>query len=209
MNNETYIKLSSALPKEAFNTFKKEDTGLDYDITSHNYQYAINRMNEILGVDGWEIDEESTVVDKNGMYEVTKKITVMIGKRVSNATGESMFQIETKKWNYGGGVSKSLADAHKSAITNGLKKTLAMLGVGKETYEQSIDQDVAEQLKVENKAKDVDEVKKIKTKILNCKTKEKLEKMKSVIEKSGLEVKDKTLLVNSYNAKLKTYETKL
>lgn len=206
MHNETYQKLILPLPKEAFQKFTKEETGYDSDIISHNYQYAVNRMNEILGSENWRIDEvDVNSVEKNGLYEVVKKITVSIGK----LNADNQFIILESKWHYGGGTSKSLADAHKSAVTNGLKKTLALFGVGKETYEQSMDDDFFEKIKVENKAKDVDEVKKIKTKIMNCATKEELEKTKPLIEKSGLEIKDKTLLVNSYNSKLKSYETKL
>lgn len=206
MMPETYQKLSVKLPKEAFYKFTKEKTGYNSDIISHNYQYAVNRMNEVLGSEHWKVDEENISTNlTGGLYEVVKKIIVSIGK----LGPENQFIIIESKWNYGGGMSKSLADAHKSAVTNGLKKTLALFGVGKESYEQSIDDDYLEKIKVENKVNNVSEVKEIKKKILNCKTQEELEKTKSLIEKSRLEAKDKTELVNTYNLKLKTYAVKL
>lgn len=201
MEKEKLLKLSKPLPQVAFHKFTKEETGYDQDIISHNYQYAVNRMNEVLGSENWMVEEETiATVEKNGLYEVTKKINVIVGK----LDAQNQFIRIESKWNYGGGISKSLADAHKSAVTNGLKKALALYGVGKETYEQSMDDDFLEKTKVENKVNSIDEVKEFKKKIMNCKTQEELQKLKPLLDKSRLEIKDKTVLVGIFNQKLTT-----
>lgn len=205
MTPQQYEQLIKPLPKEAFHKFTKEETGYETDIISHNYQYAVNRMNEVLGTDGWFIKEDDvSSIEKNGLYEVVKKIRVGILERRSDNTQSEKW---SERWSYGGGVSKLLADAHKSAVTNGLKKALAFYGVGKETYEQSIDDDFLEKIKVDNKVNAVDEVKEIKKKIMNCATSEELQKTKSLIEKSRLETKDKTVLVNLFNTKLQSFNS--
>lgn len=197
---ETYKQLSQPLPIEAINKFSKEDLGLEYDIISHNYQYAINRMNEVLGCHSWIVEEDEIKEFKNGdSWEVSKRITVKIGNYIpEDETKSSRFQIEACKWNYGGGTSKLLADAHKSAITNGLKKVLAMFGVGKETYEISLDVDV-----IGNATGEITkEVKDLKKNILTCKDIQSLEKYKPAIQNSKFSIKEKTIIINTYNTKL-------
>ena len=52
----TYEKLSEAMPKEAIQITKKEQTKKGYDTTGYGYQYFVNRFNEILGFENWGYD---------------------------------------------------------------------------------------------------------------------------------------------------------
>lgn len=204
MTNEEYFLLSKKLPEEAFSIFPKEETGLDYDITTHNYQFAVNRMNEVLGENGWQVEElSSDVIKTEKKYTVVKKIAVKL----------VTFDIETKtffengiRWAYGGGESINLSDAHKSAVTNGLKKALAMFGVGKETYEQSIDDDFVSSLRIQNKGNKKDKVIFYREKIYSAKDKNELDKIKKAISIDKLTTDEKNKLSKTYNEKVKKFK---
>lgn len=133
---EIYNKLIEAvekLPKEAIESAKKEVTRKGYDTTGYQYQYLVNILNEIVGVENW-----------NSTYETDKEIE---GKY---ASGQSYWEITVdteveilgvKRRCAGGHKSGMHADAKKGAITNSFKKTVALFGVGKKAYEGTIDED--------------------------------------------------------------------
>jgi len=187
-----YKELTAPLPKEAFHTFGKEETGYDYDIVSHNCQYVVNRLNEILGMENWSIAEESTQVEPG--YTVIKKIALSI------RFGDK----ESTKWAYGGGKSKDLADAHKAAVTNGLKKAAALFGIGKETYQMSLDEEFVESLKPQNKVskESVTEFMTLSKKIRGTTSVKNLEKLRQAVADSKMKLEDKKKLTEMYNAKL-------
>lgn len=187
-----YSKLSKPLPKQAFHTFSKEETGFEYDITSHNYQYVVNRLNEVLGLNNWSITEDYNQVEPG--YNVVKKISLHI----------RFGDIEAVRWAFGGGKSRDLADAHKAAVTNGLKKAAALFGIGKETYEISLDEEFVESLKPENKVTkaSVTEFSELSKKILNTSSVDNLEKLRQRVSESKMKLEDKKKLTDVYNKKL-------
>lgn len=133
---DIYDKIQKAvreLPKEAVESTKKEQTKKGYDTTGYKYQYLVNILNEVVGVDNWgfdyEVIKDNIVTTRSGMdmYDVTVKLkmTVLNAERVSS----------------GGHRSALYGDALKGAITNGFKKTSAFFGLGKKAYEGTIDDD--------------------------------------------------------------------
>lgn len=127
----------TALPPEAVERAKKELTRKGYDTTGYQYQFLVNVMNETLGIEGWGFDYEivkegmSKTSKGYDMFEVTVAVSVWIKTENGNATRKCV----------GGHQSMAYADAHKGAITNALKKTLGLFGVGKKAYEGTIDED--------------------------------------------------------------------
>src|SRR3990167_4684723 len=133
MDNEIYKKLSAPLPKEAIERASKEITRKGYDTTGFQYQYIVDRFNEVIG-EKW-----------NFTYKILKEIE---GKFASGQTyyditcdvGIELKEIGVKNC-VGGHRAGSYADALKGAITNGFKKTAAFWGVGADAYRGTIDED--------------------------------------------------------------------
>ena len=125
------------LPKEAIEKASKEITRKGYDTTGYQYQFLVNVMNEVCGIDGWGYgysilkEKEGAWSNGKGFFEITTDVKVYINigdKKIERVCA-------------GGHKSEMHADALKGAITNGLKKTLAMFGVGRRAYEGTIDDD--------------------------------------------------------------------
>jgi len=134
-DNDIYRKLSEEIPPEAIQRTKSSETKKGYDTTGYGYQYAVNRFNDILGLDGWgydwEIQKEIQGQWRSGgiNYEIVVRLWIWIGDK-ADARPLS-----------GSHLASSYGDALKGAITNAFKKTAAMWGVGKKAYEGTIDDD--------------------------------------------------------------------
>lgn len=133
---EIYDKLVEAvdkLPKEAVESTKKETTRKGYDTTGYQYQFLVNVLNEIVTPAGWGYTYE-VVNTIHGQYKSGQtfyEITVKTKVDVLDASREAP----------GGHISSSYSDALKGAITNALKKTFGMFGIGKKAYEGTLDED--------------------------------------------------------------------
>ena len=131
--NEVYRELIQPLPDEAIERAPKEKTRKGYDTTGYQYQYLVERLNEVVGIENWymtnEVVKEIEGQFNNGApsYEITVRTTVVV-MGVSKTAG-------------GGHKSSCYADAFKGAITNGFKKTVALFGLGQEAYKGMIDED--------------------------------------------------------------------
>lgn len=131
---EVYKKLIAPLPQEAIEHAPKSVTRKGYDTTGYQYQYLVERLNEVLGLGGWSfsfkvIKEEQGVWASGKKYwEITTEVTVEL-KDIQKYTC------------VGGHKSEAYADALKGAITNGFKKTIAFSGLGGEAYKGTIDED--------------------------------------------------------------------
>lgn len=142
MSDNIYEALSAPLPEEAVDRTKGVETKKGYDTTGYRYQYAVNRLNEVMGPENWryewEILREACGEFQSGRprWEITVKtsISLLVGDHWTDA-----------KSCVGGHVSTTHEDALKGAITNSFKKTAAFFGVGKQAYEGSIDEDMKPQ----------------------------------------------------------------
>lgn len=134
--NDNYQKLLEAvdkLPKEAIEHVSREVNRKGYDTTGYQYQFLVNILNEVLGIDGWNFN-----------YTILKEVEGAwgTGKKFWDITVDIEIDIGgTKRKCVGGHKAEGYADALKGAITNGFKKTVAFFGVGKKAYEGTIDDD--------------------------------------------------------------------
>lgn len=131
------LRAVEGLPKSAVERTDKLVTRKGYDTTGYQYQFLVNVMNEIIGIENWSFDY-ILVKEIEGKYNNGKPwwdITVDV--IITASIGE---KIITRKC-AGGHRSEMYADALKGAITNGYKKTVALFGVGKKAYEGTIDED--------------------------------------------------------------------
>ena len=137
-----YELLSADMPKEAVQNSKKEETRKGYDTSGFQYQYLVNRFNEVLGIGGWEWNfvemERAEGAYKSGQkfYSITGGATITIflenDKKISHTE-------------FGGHQSAFYTDALKGASTNAFKKTAAFFGVGKQAFEGTVDEDYRKQ----------------------------------------------------------------
>mgnify|MGYP001568690585 CR=1 FL=1 len=131
----TYEKLSEAMPKEAIQITKKEQTKKGYDTTGYGYQYLVNRFNEILGFKDWGCDYK-IIRENSGHFKSGSpfnEITVELGIWVQSK--------DNVRKCAGGHISSSYSDALKGAISNSFKKAAGFWGVGRQAFEGSIDDD--------------------------------------------------------------------
>lgn len=133
MDKTIYENLSKKLPNEAIQRSEGSKTGKGYDTTGYGYQFVVNRLNEVVGVEGWNYEYREI----NKTEGVSRSGTPRIG-----ITAEIKLTIMgTTKAMIGGHISNNYTDALKGAITNALKKAAGMFGIGKEAYEKTIDED--------------------------------------------------------------------
>ena len=72
MSKELYAALSAEFPKEAMT----EDSSRGFSMTSIKAQYVRERLNEVMGVDGW--DSTTDVIDIND-NDATKNLAFVWG----------------------------------------------------------------------------------------------------------------------------------
>lgn len=133
LTREIRENLSAPLPKEAIEKAAKEVTRKGYDTTGYQYQFVVDRFNEVLGLDGWnftyKIIREAAGKYQSGQefYDITCEVSITLGSLTRSCVG--------------GHRSATYADALKGAITNAFKKTAAFFGVGADAYRGTIDED--------------------------------------------------------------------
>lgn len=139
--SEIYQKLSAKFPEEAIQRTKSAETHRGYDTTGIGYQYVVDRLNEVCGINNWGFS-----------YEIIKEIEGKYRDKSDGTPGMPFFDItvnismwvgdkENVKPCAGGHISPMYGDALKGAITSGIKKTAALFGVGAEAYRGAIDED--------------------------------------------------------------------
>ncbi|HLD91221.1 MAG TPA: hypothetical protein VI911_09440 [Patescibacteria group bacterium] len=119
---EIYEKLSSPFPSEAFQV----DSSRGFDLSSLKAQYIVERLNEVLGIGGWDLV---------GAYERIKDDIIFQGKL--------FIRIDDKTYEHDGvghcGPKKNVGDQYKSAKTDCLSKTASWFGVGNECFKGLVD----------------------------------------------------------------------
>ena len=120
-----YEKLSVKIPEEFL--FKYEDGGKE--LTGYESQYAINLLNDIVGVGNWKTEEVINKQEtlKNG-WTCAMTLKLIINGCIE-VTG------------YGGHYSSNIANAYKGAKTSAFKNACKYLGIGKELHSRGIDDD--------------------------------------------------------------------
>lgn len=134
---DIYKKLSAPFEESAVQRTKTSETKKGYDTTGYHYQFIVNRLNEVMGIDGWNYEYLILERKDGASSSGNPRINVTVETKLTlTHDGKSV----TKPC-IGGHVSNNYTDALKGAITNSLKKTAALFGAGKQAYEKTIDDD--------------------------------------------------------------------
>lgn len=126
---ELYTELSKPFPKEAIQESKGGQTGKGYDTKGYKLQFLYNRLNELVGPPNW-----------NDIFTVTDE--VQRGKAL-DITGDATVTILGVEKSAPGGHTgyKGKYDTLKGARSNAVKSALRMFGMGRQAWEDSIDED--------------------------------------------------------------------
>lgn len=129
---EIYQKLTEPFPKEAMT----KDTSRGFALTSIKAQYVRERLNEVMGVDGWETESQVVNQDEGGVA-VSLKMTLMFpeGKKVTRTA----FGGASRK-----GKGQTYGDLYKSAETDALCKVASNFGVGNDVFKGLVDANTLE-----------------------------------------------------------------
>ena len=130
-----YEALSAPLPLEGIQRTKGTETRKGYDTTGFGYQYAVNRFNEVCGLDGWgyfyTVAQAHEGAFRSGApnWNIVAEMTIWVSDK------------ENARTMPGSHLASDYGDALKGAITNAFKKSGAMWGVGRQAYEGTLDDD--------------------------------------------------------------------
>lgn len=147
MTKEERIKLfaalSAPLAEEAIERTDGRVTGRGFSTAGYKYQFVVDRFNAVLGIGGWRAHrvlhvKEVTTAKGRTAYEATCEIRLELGE-----FHEGQFIPFAEVLGDGGHQGMSESDARKGAYTNAFKKAAAFLGVGREAYAGTLDDDNA------------------------------------------------------------------
>jgi hypothetical protein len=165
---KVYEQLSVPMPPEALH----EDTSRGFSLTSIRAGFIIERLNQVFGLlgYGWRFDygqwqtageRGEIIVDTVFQWRMEEPGSYPVRFNKSREAGFSEWFLDRDSpaawsepiFSTGGGAilnrkgSQPFLDAHKSAVTSGLTKTAARLGVGIEIFKGENDNHVGEERK--------------------------------------------------------------
>ena len=116
-----YRELLKPFPAEAYSV----DSSRGFNLTSIKAQYVVERLNEVMGVDGWELV---------GNFEKEGTGVLFIGKLVLNDgfSGHSQLAVGYSD------TKKNIGDAYKGAMTDALSKAASKFGLGNEVFKGNV-----------------------------------------------------------------------
>lgn len=116
-----YKELLKPFPNEAYSV----DSSRGFNLTSIKAQYVVERLNEVMGVDGWELV---------GNFEKEGNGVLFIGKLVLNDgfAGHSQLAVGYSD------QKKNIGDAYKGAMTDALSKAASKFGLGNEVFKGNV-----------------------------------------------------------------------
>ena len=138
---QIYIQLSKPFPEEAVERTDSRNTKKGYNTTGIKYQFIVNRLNEVLGIGGFQVDRQFEIREKqsksgNTLYDASCDLTLRLGHWEAGSFKTFAEAVAT-----GGHVSNNISDAKKGAFTNGFKKAAAFFSCGWQAYGGVIDDD--------------------------------------------------------------------
>jgi len=199
--NEKLKKLSQPVPEEYLEKYMEDEI----EFTGYKAQYAINLLNEVLGLGTWYAVFELKNIQAIGRaWMAHGKVSVYL-----NTPNEQMFLAD----GVGGSYAKRIENALKGAKTSAFKNACRYLGIGNELYLAGHDEDivyenVSEEQNNNTTENDVpNEFKETIDAINKADSIKQLETILPVISKTeGQAVK--TLLIKKYNDKKITLSEK-
>lgn len=124
---ELYEQLKKPFPKEAYQV----DNSRGFALTSIKAQYVVERLNDVLGVEGWSVE---------GEFEETSEGVLFIGElSVRVEIGDTTERIKRSGVGYATIKKGHVGDAYKGAMTDLISKTSSHLGVGNEVFKGNVD----------------------------------------------------------------------
>ena len=132
---ELYEEFKKPFPKEAY----KGDSSRGFELTTLKSQYIVERLNETVGVNGWELlgEYREIGVDDEGVpegvvFDGDLVITIKDGTEV----------VTMKKGQAGfGQCERNIGDGYKGARTDCLSKCASLFGIGNEMFKGNISPD--------------------------------------------------------------------
>ena len=188
----SFKKLREPIPKEFLISYVEDGK----TFTSFNPQVAIDRLNEIFGVENWTTESELLIKERNvndWSVAIDLSIIIKIKEQEVKATGS------------GGYKSNNIGNAFKGARTSAFKNACRYLGIGRELYVRTpLDDDLKdkkEAIIIENPSKNttiIEPQKEEKTPI-----EKQIDACKSLLDLKGLEekitsIEDTSLRKNVY-----------
>ena len=130
MNNTKHLR--QPIPKEFLITYTEDEK----TFTGYKAQYAINLLNEKIGLGNWATKERIRKEEYiNGGWSVAMelKLTISSLDNVCLTTHKVTIKDITVT-GYGGSYAKNIANAYKGAKTSAFKNACRYLGIGQELY---------------------------------------------------------------------------
>jgi len=118
---DIYKKLIVAFPDEAYSL----DSSRGFNLTSIKAQYVVERLNEVVGLDGWSLTGDYTTTDDGVLFFGQLTINDGFKPHIQQSVGFS----KTKKL---------VGDAYKGAKTDSLSKAASLFGLGNEVFKGNV-----------------------------------------------------------------------
>lgn len=101
------------------------DSSRGFNLTSIKAQYVVERLNEVCGMDGWELTGDYTPVDGGVLFMGT--LIINDGHRGHKQQSVGFAAIK-----------KNIGDAYKGAKTDALSKAASLFGLGNEVFKGNV-----------------------------------------------------------------------
>jgi len=118
---EIRLGLEKPFPDEAYST----DSSRGFDLTSIKAQYVVERLNQVCGIDGWELKGDYTSTEDGILFFGTLVINDGYKGHQQQAVGFS-------------GNKRNSGDAYKGAKTDALSKAASLFGLGNEVFKGNV-----------------------------------------------------------------------
>ena len=182
-----YKQLSKPIPKQFYVKYKEDGK----EFTGYHAQYAIDLLNEIIGLGKWHT-----------ICEVRKEES--IGKGWATAGMVTiLIQWEEKDFavnGFGGSYAKDIANAYKGFKTSAFKNACRYLGIGRELYAKGFEDDIVVEKEIQVEVPELSND--LANKIDTCQSVTELEKLQDVIQSAEGESVKKVLIKKYNNRKI-------
>jgi len=209
LKKSLYQILSAPIPSEFLVSYTEDNR----EFTGYHAQYAIDLINEHVGLGNWDTEETILKQEMIGKaWFVAIKVDLLL---LCNENGGHDIAVT----GYGAAFAKNGANAYKGAKTSAFKNACRYLGIGRELYVKGFDEDISTtpslpadnasvpEAKIENQA--VYPAEETKTgaedlinKIQEATTKEELEQVRNAVSQFEAGEAVKKLLLKKFNDKL-------
>ena len=127
--NDLYKILSAPIPKEFLVSYNEDGK----EFTGYRAQYAIDLLNEKIGMENVEIEEEilkEEMIGKSWFVAMAVDITISYEQKTIIRSG------------FGASYAKAGANAYKGAKTSAFKNACRFYGIGRELYVSGFDDEI-------------------------------------------------------------------